>query len=313
MTDVFAGGAAATELSEQARRLRNALEPLASNVYFAPEVHAEFEALGFGPGTGGEGYVTLAEVSGYYCSRAGCMGQVPGEVVVAAFGVFNPDLIIPAVERGWSIAGVDEVVAARERGATASLQRILGMPDELPWVTGVMQRAAAAGGASGRFLYAGLRSLGIPPTPWGAAWRAIDTVREHRGDSHIAAWLAAGLDPVEAGLLTEVYYGMPSKRYHSGRGWTDSQLDAGLDRLRAAGIIDGDPPALTERGAALRESIEVATDRQQRPIIEAIGDDFEQLVTTLEPWAGAIVADGGFPSAITQLPPEWGRLYDPET
>jgi len=313
MTDAFVDGIAVSELSEQARRLRNALEPLASNVYFAPEVHAEFEALGFGPGTGGEGYVTLAEVSGYYCSRAGCMGQVPGEVVVAAFGVFNPDLIIPAVERGWSIAGVDEVLAARQRGATASLQRILGMPDELPWVTGVMQRAAAAGSASGRFLYAGLRSLGIPSTPWGAAWRAIDTVREHRGDSHIAAWLAAGLDPVEAGLLTEVYYAMPSKRYHSGRGWTDSQLDAGLDRLRAAAIIEGDPPALTEDGAALREGIEVATDRQQRPIIEAIGDDFEQLVTTLEPWAGAIVADGGFPSAITQLPPDWGRLYDPET
>ena len=118
---------------------------------------------------------------------------------------------------------------------------------------------------------------------------------------------------MEAGLLTEVYYAMPSKRYHSGRGWTDSQLDAGLDRLRAAGIIDGDPPALTEDGAALRESIEVATDRQQRPIIEAIGDDFDRLVETLGPWAGAIVADGGFPSAITQLPPEWGRLYDPET
>ncbi len=57
----------------------------------------------------------------------------------------------------------------------------------------------------------------------------------------------------------------------------------------------------------------MATDRQQRPIIEAIGDDFDRLVETLGPWAGAIVADGGFPSAITQLPPEWGRLYDPET
>src|SRR6478735_2323489 len=138
---IFAGDRPNSELSERARRLRNALEPLASNVYFAPDVHAEFEDLGFGPGVGGDGYVTLAELSGYYCSRAGCMGQVPGEVVVAAFGVFNPDLIIPAVERGWSIAGVDEVLAARERGATASLQRILGLPEELPWVTGVMQRA----------------------------------------------------------------------------------------------------------------------------------------------------------------------------
>jgi len=305
---IFSGGPPLTELSARARRLRNTLEPLASNVYFAPEVHAEFEALGFGPPTGGEGCVTLAEISGYYCSRAGCMGEVRGEVVVAAFGVFNPELIVPAVERGWSIAGVDEVLAARERGATASLQRILGLPEGLGWVTDLMQRAAAAGSMGGRFLYAGLRSLGVPATSWGAAWRAIDTVREHRGDSHIAAWLAAGLDPVEAGLLTELYYAMPSKRYHRGRGWTDAQLDAGLDRLRAAGLVVGDPPALTDEGRSFREDIEVATDRQQRPILDAIGDDLDRLLTTLEPWAGAIVADGGFPSAISQLPAAWGRL-----
>src|SRR4029079_16735131 len=78
---IFSGGPPLTELSARARRLRNTLEPLASNVYFAPEVHAEFEALGFGPPTGGEGCVTLAEISGYYCSRAGCMGEVRGEVV----------------------------------------------------------------------------------------------------------------------------------------------------------------------------------------------------------------------------------------
>jgi hypothetical protein len=305
---IFAGAQPLSELSGRARQLRNTLEPLASNVYFAPDVHAEFENLGFGPPTGAEGCVTLAEISGYYCSRAGCMGQVPGDVVVAAFGVFNPELIVPAVERGWSIAGVDEVLAARERGATASLQRILGMPDELPWVTQVLQRAAGAGSAGGRFLYAGLRSLGIPATPWGAAWRAIDTVREHRGDSHIAAWLAAGLDPVEAGLLTELYYAMPSKHYHRGRGWTDRQLDAGLDRLRAAGLATGDRPALTDAGQSFREDIEVATDRQQRPILDAIGDDFDRLVATLGPWGTAIVADGGFPSAITQLPATWGRL-----
>jgi hypothetical protein len=103
---------------------------------------------------------------------------------------------------------------------------------------------------------------------------------------------------------------MPVKRYHSGRGWTDRQLDAGLDRLRAAGILDGHPPALTDEGTTLREGIEVATDRQQRPILQVIGADFERLVTTIEPWAAAIVADGGFPSAITELSPDWGRVDD---
>src|SRR5215213_3237564 len=102
---------------------------MASNVYFAPEVHTEFEALGFGPGVSDpddERSVTIADPAGYYCSRAACMGQVPGEVVVAAFGVFNPELIIPNVTRGWTIATAAEVLAAREVGATASLERLLG-------------------------------------------------------------------------------------------------------------------------------------------------------------------------------------------
>ncbi len=300
------------DLSGLARRLRAAVEPIAGIVYFAPEIHAEFEALGFGPGVGGDGYLTLADVSGYYCSRAGCMGQVSGHVAVAAFGVFNPKLMVPAVERGWSIAGVDDVLAARERGATAALQRIVGDPDGLRRATELLAMAAAGGCAAGRFLYAGLRSLPVPTTPWGAAWRHADCIREHRGDSHLAAWIAAGLDPVEAGLLTEAYYAMPTKRYHSGRGWTPIDLDAGLTRLRARGLVEGEPVTLTERGRAVREAIEVSTDIQQVPILRAIGVNFEELLTLIEPWSAAIVGSGTYPTSIEQLPPQWGRMLDSE-
>ena len=190
----FSGGAVVTDapgpptgddrvaVSVAARRLRNVLEPIASNVYFSPDVNDAFEALGFGPGVSADGCLTIAEPSGYYCSRAACMGQVPGEVVVAAFGVFNPALIIPAVERGWSIANAAEVLDARERGATASLARILGDQPALPRVTAVLQRAAAAGCASGRFLYAGLRSLGHPAHALGGAVAR----RRHRSASTAA-------------------------------------------------------------------------------------------------------------------------------
>jgi hypothetical protein len=296
-------------LSTAARRLRNVLEPLASNVYFSPDVNDEFEALGFGPGVEAEGCLTIAEESGYYCSRAACMGQVPGDVVVAAFGVFNPKLIVPAVERGWSIATAGDVLGARERGATASLERILGDRPQLARATAVLQRAAAAGSASGRFLYAGLRSLGVPDTPWGALWRAVDTVREHRGDSHLAAWIATGLDAAEIGLLTEIYYGMPSRRYHRSRGWTDDDLDAATQRLQARGLIDREALTLTAAGAERREAIERATDLQQAPILNAIGADLDELLDTLGPWAAAVVAAGGFPSTVEQIPPQWGRVW----
>lgn len=145
-------------------------------------------------------------------------------------------------------------------------------------------------------------------TPWGALWRAVDTVREHRGDSHLAAWTAAGLDPVEIGLLTEIYYGMPNRRYHRSRGWTEADLDSGTTRLRDRGLISGDPPALTPTGAAARDAIETATDVQQAPILTAIGDDLDELVAILGPWSAAIVAAGGFPTSVEQIPPQWGRV-----
>src|SRR5262249_9239303 len=135
--------ATTADLSAPPRRLRTVPEPIASNVYFSPDVNDAFEALGFGPGVSAPGCLTIAEPSGYYCSRAACMGQVPGEVVVAAFGVFNPALIIPHVEQGWAIAGVESVLTTREAGATASLTRIIGDDPDLPRATALMQRAAA--------------------------------------------------------------------------------------------------------------------------------------------------------------------------
>lgn len=298
------------EEADKARRFYASFEPIAASVYFAPEVHQAFQAAGFGPPAEAEGCLPLADLPAYYTSRAGCMGQVPGEVVVAAFGVFSPDLIIPNVEQGWRTAECDTVLRTRLEGQTAALQKVLGDRLGVDRATEILLRAGRAGSAGGRFLYAGLLSLPLPPPGWGRLWRAADIVREYRGDSHLAAWVAAGLDPVEAGLMTEVFYGMPTKRYHSGRGWRPSQLDAGLDRLRQRGWIEGDPIRFTDQGQAFRDAIEAATNAQQQPILDAIGHDYEELLDLLEPWAGAIVEAGYYPTDIRQLPPQWGQLPD---
>ena len=110
--------------------------------------------------------------------------------------------------------------------------------------------------------------------------------------------------------MTEVFYEMPTKYYHSGRGWRPSQLDAGLDRLRCRGWIDGDPVTFTSRGRAVREWIEASTNAQQQPVLDAIGDDYDELLGYLEPWAAAIVGAGYYPTDIRQLPPQWGQLSD---
>jgi hypothetical protein len=225
----------ATDFQEKARRLRNAVEPVAAGVYFAPEAHAAYEALGFdgSPPVSADG-IARPELKSYFTSRSACMGQVPGEVVAAAFGCFNPKAVVPAVTAGWQITSREAILDAREQAAAAMLQRVLGdQPEGLGRVTGLLRRAAAAAPWAGRPIYGGLRSLGFPGDPVGEMWRAADLLREHRGDSHVIAWAVGGADAVEILLLTEQWWGVPARSYAPTRGWTGTDMDAGFGRLQA--------------------------------------------------------------------------------
>lgn len=265
------------------RRLRDLVEPLAANVYFAPEAQEAYREL------------DLSYLPGYFCSRGACMGQVPGEVVVAAFGVFNPAIVVPAVDEGWSKTDAPTILAARERGAIASLTRILGEPGaEVARATELLRRAGQGVTLQGHPLASGLVSLGWPGDPMGDLWRAADVVREHRGDSHVAAWVSAGVGAVEVTLMTELWWRLPLRSYVRTRGWSAEEVDAGVDRLRADGLIDDD--GFTPAGEELRASVEAATDVQERGVVEALGDDAEELFSLLEPWSKAIVESGGYPS-----------------
>src|SRR4051812_42140536 len=114
------------EFHEQARRLRNPVEAEAAGEHFAPEAHAAYAARGFPPSPVTQDGAARPELTPDFPRRPACMGQVPGEVVAAAFGCFNPRVVVPAVAAGWQIADRDALLQARERGATAMLQRVLG-------------------------------------------------------------------------------------------------------------------------------------------------------------------------------------------
>ena len=288
------------ELSAAARRLREATEPIAASVYFAPEAHAAYQELGFDASPASSRGVALPDRVAYFTSRGACMGRVAGEVVAAAFGVFDPAAAVPAVARGWEVTDPPTILDARLQGATGQLRRVLGPePEGLGRATALLRRGADAASGAGRHLFSGLRSLGFPGDPMGDLWRAADLVREYRGDSHVAAWTADGLDPVEIGLLTDLWRGLALKSWVRTRGWSDAALAAVVGRLRSAGLLDGD--ALSPAGWDRREAIEAATDRQDRPVVEAIGDDMDELLGLLEPWAAAVVAAGGYPAAAFRI------------
>jgi hypothetical protein len=145
---------------------------------------------------------------------------------------------------------------------------------------------------AGRMLFSGLRSLPFPDDPIAQLWRACDYVRERRGDGHIAAWVSAGCDAIEIGLLTELFWGMGMGTYIRTRGWSQDEIDAAIGRLEAKGYVrDG---AFTDEGRAYRRAIERATDEMERPVVEAIADP-DELFALLEPLQKAVLDGGGYP------------------
>jgi hypothetical protein len=283
-------------LSATARRLGSILEPVVGQVYFSPECHANYVALGFDPSSRTANGVALPDGPAYFTSRGSVMGQVAGQVVAAAFAVFNPQIVVPCVELGWSRTDAATICAARDDGAVAQLRRLLGdQPNGVDRARELLSRAIEPLRPEGRPLYAGVRSLEMPETSLGAVWRMGDMLREYRGDSHTTAWVSAGFDATEIGLLTELYWGLPMRSYSRTRAWSDEQFDAAGGRLRARGLIDDS--GFTEAGRHSREDIEVRTDLQMTAAISALGDDVEELFTIMGPWGSTVRAGAGYLSS----------------
>ena len=288
-----------------ARALATAIEPFAAQVYFAPECHRSYAALGFQPSPGEVGGVAMSDPAAYFCSRGSALGQVPGEVIAATFAVFNPAVVIPAVAHGWELVDAATIWRARTDGAVQQLRRILGeRPEGLARAVDLLHRAGDGLSLAGRPLFAGLIAQGLPGEPIADAWRLADRLREYRGDVHIGAWTVAGFDPVEIGLLTELYRGLPLRSYIRTRAWSDDELAAAEDRLRSRGLIrDG---TFTDAGESAREAVETSTDDGCAPVVAALGDHLDELVGLVGPWSRRVLAAGGYPAGGPRVVPTSG-------
>ncbi|WP_433026511.1 SCO6745 family protein [Actinomycetospora sp. CA-053990] len=257
-----------------ARRLRDALEPLAMVTVWSEPAADQAAAAG------------LDFLAGYVGGRASVLGDVPGTVVASTFAVFEPDLAgglwdqarascsVAQLQQGRALAGVDEV--------------------EVDGVVDTLRTGLAAADLMGRPLFAGMGALPWPDQAHGRLWHATSLLREHRGDSHVAACVAAGLDGIEANVLTELWVGFDLLEYTSTRGWSPESMDAAIGRLRRRGLLEGD--ALSDEGRRVRAGIEEATDLAQQPIVDLIGDGLDRTVDALARWSEAVVARGWFPA-----------------
>lgn len=278
-----AGSAPPPPATHPARRLRDAYEPVAMHAVWSRGTYDALSALG------------LNFLTGYVWGRASGMGEPAAGVVVSSFAVFEPGLITALYEEARAKVSRSDLVAARDESTIASLKGVLGDADVSGVVTALRRGVDAADGV-GRPLFSGLASQPWPAEPVGQLWRACDIIREHRGDTHIAACVAAGLDPVAMNILTELYVGLPLFAYSASRAWPQETLEATADHLRGSGLLEGD--RLSKEGRRLREDIEVRTDAGQRSIVSAIGSDLDDVVGRLDTWSNACVEAKLFPPSI---------------
>jgi hypothetical protein len=271
-----------------ARRLHDAIGPLSEHAVWSRKTNEVMAKLG------------LNFVPAYLWGRAACLGDPNGAAVASAFGTYEPRILCAVYDEARRRCSRAGLLAAREDATVDSLEEILGDVDVVPAVA-TLRTGLEAADPCGRTLFAGLASLPWPSSPLGQLWRACELLREFRGDSHTAIWLAAGLTPVSVNLLTELWRGMPLGPYTAlRRGWSEVAIAAAIDSLESSGLVAGG--AITAEGRTLRDKIEADTDALDGPIIKSMGEDFDATVQSLAGWSASLAAAGAYPAGTFTVP-----------
>ena len=283
-------------LHTTARQLAGYLEPIVGSVYFAPECHERYAALGFAPSPGKAGGVQLPDGPAYFTSRGSCLGQVPGELVASAFAVFNPAAVVPSVSYGWTLTDAKTIATARTEGAVAQLERILGPePEGLDRATEILRRATDP--AAARRVDRCTRACSASASPahrWATSGASATTCASSAATrTPQLGWRSGSTRPRSACSPSSSSACRCAPTSARVRGATTSLMRRSSD-CRSRDLVDADGTGFTDGGRELRESIEISTDLSMAPTIEAIGDDADELFALLGPWGQKMREAGGY-------------------
>ena len=310
-----------TDAADAARQMWVLAEPVHAVTYFSAEGRAAFTEAGL------RGFWR-----GYFAGRAAPLGPVGPAPVVASFFTFAPVMVTRALPAVWDLAAPEQALRARSAGATAALRRLLAGAGQAP--TGPAAAVPAAAGhagpapagqaaaglsddmsarvsraadglsaalagvnCAGRVLAAANAALPVPGEPLARLWQAATVLREHRGDGHFAALVAAGLDGCEATVLRACLDGN-REVLQPVRGWTDQEWDQAAGALAGRGWIAADG-TVTAAGRDAHRAVEAATDRAaSRPWQQLGPAGVAELAGLLAPIARACRAALPFPNPI---------------
>jgi hypothetical protein len=235
-------------------------------VYFAQEATDRYAALG------------VTGRSGYFASRAAPMGAVTADVVVATFYNFSPDLVRRSMAGVWDITTPEAMLDARRRGVDEALRTVLG-PERVASAeiaeAAELARTAALAACEhtiGRPLFAGHAGLDWPDDPLLVLWHGQTLLREFRGDGHIIALAAEGVNGREALVLHAAMGEVPRATLQSSREVSDEDWAATVASLHARGHLEADG-SFTASGRAFRQAIEDRTDTLSMAAFEPLGDE----------------------------------------
>jgi hypothetical protein len=236
-----------TDAVRIARAMWTLFEPIHAVAYFAPEPRAAFEAAGL------RGYWR-----GYFAGRTAPLGEVGPAPVIAMFSGFAPGMVRRALPGIWSMITPDAALEARAAGSAATLRRLAPDTAAVERAATTLDEVTAALELPGRPLAAANADLLQRGDPHERLWQAATTLREHRGDGHVAALVGAGLAGLPA-LVLRAALDIGRDLLQPARGWSDDEWDAGSAELTERGLLDAGE--LTSAARRLLADVEDATDR----------------------------------------------------
>ena len=134
----------------------------------------------------------------YVGGRGGALGDVPADVVVAAFVFFAPDHIRAAWERAGAVMPRRDAATLWSQAAHNWARTNLDDGGAWDRLAALLDRVVHGAAVAGAPVFAGWRTLPEPEDATARAAHHMNGLRELRGGLHGAAVLTVGLAPVEA-------------------------------------------------------------------------------------------------------------------
>lgn len=264
-----------------ARRLRDALEPIATQGWWSRSVADNMSALG------------LDFFGAYVWGRAASLGTPSPSTVVSSFGVFEPTFLSNIYLATRDQVAREDILTARANGASQAMSLVC-TPQEASAIVEPLRRSMESIDGCARPLFSGLRELDMPLTPEGQLWRLAEMFREHRGDGHLATFIAHGFTALEMNIITELWLGYDIGEYSATRGFSKDVIKATMYLLQERGITD--TKGLTPLGYNVRSQIEHDTDHTQDAIVAALGTSIDDIINTAIDISARVINFPSFPS-----------------